>query len=135
MRIVTNKICIFNGDVGMCEPQGKNEWYFFTRRKKRYGSRPDRTAGNGFWKATGSNDAVRDGKKQSIIGYKRALSFFHGQQSEKNLNNKTCWLMHECQLRAPEEETEPSDRKGKRALTTINPLTPGSQQNHKLIKR
>jgi len=111
----------------MYKSQGKNKWYFFTGRKKRYGSRPDRTAGNGYWTATGSNDAVRDGKKQSIIGYKRALSFFHDLQSEKNLNNKTCWLMHEYQLWAPKEETEPSGRKGKRAPTTIKASTPGSQ--------
>ncbi|KAJ8443845.1 hypothetical protein Cgig2_010309 [Carnegiea gigantea] len=100
---------------------------FSLRRKKWYGSRPDRTAGNGYWAATGSNDAVRDGKKQSIVRYKRALSFFHGHRSEKNLNNKTCWLVHEYQLWTPTEETEPSGREGKRAPTTIKALTPGSR--------
>ncbi|KAJ8443842.1 hypothetical protein Cgig2_010306 [Carnegiea gigantea] len=96
----------------------------------------DRTAGNGYWTATGSNDAVRDGKKRSIIGHKRALSFFHGQQSEKNLNNKTCWLMHEYQLWAPKEETEPSGRKGKREASTpgSQPESQGDKEASKLWK-
>ncbi|KAJ8443838.1 hypothetical protein Cgig2_010302 [Carnegiea gigantea] len=102
--------------------------------KVRYGTRPDRTAGNGFWKATKSNDVVRDSKKKSIIGYERPLSFFHGQQSEKNLNNKICWVMHEYQLRVPKKETEQCGRKGKRAPTSINASTPGGVQSHKMIK-
>ncbi|KAJ8443841.1 hypothetical protein Cgig2_010305 [Carnegiea gigantea] len=101
---------------------------------ERYGSRPDRTAGNGYWTATGSNDAVRDGKKRSIIGHKRALSFFHGQQSEKNLNNKTCWLMHEYQLWRQRRRPNQVVEKAKGLQQPLKLRHQDRSQNHKLWK-
>ncbi|XP_059669009.1 uncharacterized protein LOC132314128 [Cornus florida] len=48
------------------QAQGEKEWYFFTLRERKYanGTRPNRTAGNGFWKATAADKGVKfNGRK------------------------------------------------------------------------
>ncbi|MCL7030072.1 hypothetical protein MKW94_014176 [Papaver nudicaule] len=57
---------------------GTKEWYFFTPRDRKYpnGSRPNRTAGSGYWKAT-------------------ALVFYSGKAPR---GIKTNWIMHEYRL-------------------------------------
>ncbi|KZV39664.1 hypothetical protein F511_22689, partial [Dorcoceras hygrometricum] len=41
---------------------GENDWYFFTSRERKYTneSRPDRQAGNGYWKATVGDKMIYD---------------------------------------------------------------------------
>lgn len=73
--------------------RGEN-WYFFTRREKKYkkGGRPNRQVGGkkGFWKATGNDvEIMKDGQ---IIGYRKTLDY----QEEKGIRSK--WKMHEFRI-------------------------------------
>ncbi|KAA3481899.1 NAC domain protein NAC72 [Gossypium australe] len=72
-----------------------NEYYFFTPRDRKYanGSRPARNAGDGYWKATGSDKLIC--RKGKIIGLKKSLAFYQGKQPK---GVKTNWLMHEYVL-------------------------------------
>ncbi|KAE8675230.1 NAC domain-containing protein 72 [Hibiscus syriacus] len=52
---------------------------FFSPRDRKYpnGSRPNRVAGSGFWKATGTDKIIMtDGRK---VGIKKALVFYVGK--------------------------------------------------------
>jgi len=74
---------------------GRREWYFFTPRDRKYpnGSRPNRAAGTGYWKATGADKPVQHGGR--TLGIKKALVFYHGKPSR---GIKTEWIMHEYRL-------------------------------------
>ncbi|XP_065859753.1 NAC domain-containing protein 72-like [Euphorbia lathyris] len=74
---------------------GEKEWYFFTPRNKKYpnGSRPNRAAGEGFWKATGSDSRIEyEGKD---IGLKKVLVFYMGKPPK---GEKTDWIMQEFKV-------------------------------------
>ncbi|XP_050220532.1 NAC domain-containing protein JA2L-like [Mercurialis annua] len=74
---------------------GEKEWYFFSPRDRKYpnGSRPNRVAGSGYWKATGTDKViVTDGRK---VGIKKALVFYIGKPPK---GTKTNWIMHEYRL-------------------------------------
>ncbi|CAN8326110.1 unnamed protein product [Cochlearia groenlandica] len=74
---------------------GEKEWYFFTPRDRKYpnGSRPNRVAGSGYWKATGTDKNITaDGRR---VGIKKALVFYAGKAPK---GNKTNWIMHEYRL-------------------------------------
>ncbi|XVF78169.1 hypothetical protein PTKIN_Ptkin14bG0108000 [Pterospermum kingtungense] len=74
---------------------GEKEWYFFSPRDRKYpnGSRPNRVAGSGYWKATGTDKIITtDGRK---VGIKKALVFYVGKAPK---GNKTNWIMHEYRL-------------------------------------
>ncbi|KAE8705723.1 ONAC010 protein [Hibiscus syriacus] len=77
---------------------GEKEWYFFTPRDKKYrnGTRPNRAADNGYWKATGADKGVRSDDK--IIGYRKALVFYEGRPPK---GTKTSWIMHEYRVNDP----------------------------------
>jgi hypothetical protein len=74
---------------------GRREWYFFTPRDRKYpnGSRPNRAAGSGYWKATGADKPVEHGGRTA--GIKKALVFYHGKPPR---GVKTEWIMHEYRL-------------------------------------
>ncbi|GJN22894.1 hypothetical protein PR202_gb10499 [Eleusine coracana subsp. coracana] len=74
---------------------GTREWYFFTPRDRKYpnGSRPNRAAGNGYWKATGADKPVAP--KGRTLGIKKALVFYAGKAPR---GVKTDWIMHEYRL-------------------------------------
>jgi hypothetical protein len=80
---------------------GEREWYFFVPRdrpNKQAGSggRPSRTTERGFWKATGSDRAVRcaaDPKR--LIGLKKTLVYYEGRAPR---GTKTDWVMNEYRL-------------------------------------
>ncbi|XP_022774837.1 NAC domain-containing protein 2-like [Durio zibethinus] len=73
---------------------GEKEWYFFSPRDRKYpnGSRPNRAAGNGYWKATGADKPIGKPKPQAV---KKALVFYAGKAPH---GVKTNWIMHEYRL-------------------------------------
>uniref|UniRef100_A0ACD5W411 Uncharacterized protein n=1 Tax=Avena sativa TaxID=4498 RepID=A0ACD5W411_AVESA len=87
---------------------GSREWYFFTPRDRKYpnGSRPNRSAGSGYWKATGADKpVVSKGSGGRTVGIKKALVFYAGRAPR---GVKTDWIMHEYRLaeadRAPDKK-------------------------------
>uniref|UniRef100_A0ACD5UZ09 Uncharacterized protein n=1 Tax=Avena sativa TaxID=4498 RepID=A0ACD5UZ09_AVESA len=74
---------------------GTREWYFLTPRDRKYpnGSRPNRAAGAGYWKATGADKPVVHAGRTA--GIKKALVFYHGKPPR---GVKTDWIMHEYRL-------------------------------------
>ncbi|KAL8026536.1 hypothetical protein ABFX02_14G034600 [Erythranthe guttata] len=86
---------------------GEKEWYFFTPRDRKYqnGQRPSRSAGNGYWKATGSDKVISSGGK--IVGYKKSLVYHEGKPPA---GIKTNWIMHEYKVNQPgRAKTCPTD--------------------------
>ncbi|KAI3461110.1 hypothetical protein Pfo_017773 [Paulownia fortunei] len=83
---------------------GEKEWYFFTPRDRKYrnGSRPSRSAGTGYWKATGADKHVVFENK--IVGYRKALVFYEGRPPR---GDKTNWIMHEYRV---DQTSRPSRR-------------------------
>lgn len=73
---------------------GEKEWYFFSPRDRKYpnGSRPNRAAGSGYWKATGADKPIGIPK---AVGIKKALVFYSGKAPK---GEKTNWIMHEYRL-------------------------------------
>ncbi|GER49173.1 NAC domain-containing protein [Striga asiatica] len=73
---------------------GEKEWYFFSPRDRKYpnGSRPNRAAGHGYWKATGADKPIGHPKP---VGIKKALVFYSGKAPK---GEKTNWIMHEYRL-------------------------------------
>ncbi|KAL3504216.1 hypothetical protein ACH5RR_034057 [Cinchona calisaya] len=73
---------------------GEKEWYFFSPRDRKYpnGSRPNRAAGSGYWKATGADKPIGNPKP---MGIKKALVFYAGKAPK---GEKTNWIMHEYRL-------------------------------------
>ncbi|XP_062182426.1 NAC domain-containing protein 71-like isoform X2 [Phragmites australis] len=73
---------------------GEKEWYFFSPRDRKYpnGSRPNRAAGAGYWKATGADKPVGSPRPVAI---KKALVFYAGRPPR---GIKTNWIMHEYRL-------------------------------------
>ncbi|KAI9093166.1 hypothetical protein K1719_027180 [Acacia pycnantha] len=74
---------------------GEKEWYFFSPRDRKYpnGSRPNRVAGSGYWKATGTDKIITTAGRN--VGIKKALVFYIGKAPK---GTKTNWIMHEYRL-------------------------------------
>ncbi|CAO2209290.1 unnamed protein product [Urochloa humidicola] len=75
---------------------GEGEWFFFSPRDRKYpnGARPNRTAGSGYWKATGTDKPIL-GQGARCLGVKKALVFYQGRSPK---GAKTQWVMHEYRL-------------------------------------
>ncbi|GFY96566.1 NAC (No Apical Meristem) domain transcriptional regulator superfamily protein [Actinidia rufa] len=102
---------------------GEKEWYFFSPRDRKYpnGSRPNRAAGHGYWKATGADKPIGHPK---AVGIKKALVFYAGKAPK---GEKTNWIMHEYRL----ADVDRSARKKSNSLResdfcTLSALTIGS---------
>jgi hypothetical protein len=78
---------------------GDGEYYFFSPRDRKYpnGIRPNRAAGSGYWKATGTDKPIHDAATGESVGVKKALVFYKGRPPR---GTKTSWIMHEYRLAA-----------------------------------
>ncbi|XP_076913679.1 NAC transcription factor 56-like [Bidens hawaiensis] len=76
---------------------GEEEWYFFSPRDRKYpnGTRPNRAATSGYWKATGTDKPVLTSGGTQKVGVKKALVFYRGKPPK---GGKTNWIMHEYRL-------------------------------------
>nr|QIM56792.1 NAC domain-containing protein 1 [Phyllostachys edulis] len=76
---------------------GDKEWYFFSPRERKYpnGIRPNRAAGSGYWKATGTDKPIHSSATGESVGVKKALVFYKGRPPK---GTKTNWIMHEYRL-------------------------------------
>ncbi|XP_020575252.1 NAC transcription factor 29-like [Phalaenopsis equestris] len=76
---------------------GEGEWFFFSPRERKYpnGVRPNRAAGVGYWKATGTDKPIISAGSSRCIGVKKALVFYKGRPPK---GIKTEWVMHEYRL-------------------------------------
>ncbi|KAF5189936.1 Nac domain-containing protein [Thalictrum thalictroides] len=77
----------------------EKEWYFFTPRDRKYpnGNRPNRAAGDGYWKATGADRKIYSQRTKTMIGCKKALVFYNGRPGPGD-GKKTKWIMHEYRI-------------------------------------
>ncbi|KAG9159556.1 hypothetical protein Leryth_013547 [Lithospermum erythrorhizon] len=80
---------------------GDKEWYFFSPRDRKYpnGTRPNRVAGSGYWKATGTDKIITTGGRK--VGIKKALVFYIGKAPK---GTKTNWIMHEYRIFEPQRK-------------------------------
>ncbi|NP_001151613.1 uncharacterized LOC100285247 [Zea mays] len=85
---------------------GDGEYYFFSPRDRKYpnGIRPNRAAGSGYWKATGTDKPIHDAATGEGVGVKKALVFYKGRPPR---GSKTNWIMHEYRLAAVAGCTSP----------------------------
>ncbi|KAK8914025.1 NAC transcription factor NAM-B2 [Platanthera zijinensis] len=76
---------------------GDGEWFFFSPRERKYpnGFRPNRSAGSGYWKATGTDKPILGAGGTQCIGVKKALVFYEGRPPK---GSKTDWVMHEYRI-------------------------------------
>jgi hypothetical protein len=76
---------------------GDKEWYFFSPRDRKYpnGIRPNRAAGSGYWKATGTDKPIHSTVTGESVGVKKALVFYMGRPPK---GTKTDWIMQEYRL-------------------------------------
>lgn len=81
---------------------GEGEWFFFSPRERKYpnGARPNRTAGSGYWKATGTDKPILASGGARCLGVKKALVFYQGRSPR---GAKTDWVMHEFRLLHPDD--------------------------------
>ncbi|KAF2300578.1 hypothetical protein GH714_014117 [Hevea brasiliensis] len=88
---------------------GEDEWYFFSPRDRKYpnGARPNRAAGSGYWKATGTDRPILTSSGSKNIGVQKALVFYSGRPPK---GIKTNWIMNEYRLL--DATMKPSSQKG-----------------------
>ncbi|CAL9120457.1 unnamed protein product [Musa acuminata var. zebrina] len=82
---------------GGCE----EERYFFNLREAKYtkGSRSNRAARSGYWKATGKDKQITSSRGSQVVGMKKVLVFYQGKPPT---GAKTDWIMHEYRLTGPD---------------------------------
>ncbi|XP_057511170.1 NAC domain-containing protein 2-like [Actinidia eriantha] len=95
------------------EPHGEKDWYFFTPRDRKYpnGNRPNRSAGDGYWKATTSDKVIKFNGVP--VGLKKSLVFYSGKPPN---GIKTPWIMQEYKLYQLQE----SKRAGRNGMRLDN---------------
>lgn len=80
---------------------GGKEWYFYSLRDRKYatGQRTNRATMSGYWKATGKDRHVTDGRRGGkLVGMRKTLVFYQGRAPK---GRKTDWVMHEFRMEGP----------------------------------
>ncbi|KAL5204082.1 hypothetical protein ABZP36_008953 [Zizania latifolia] len=97
---------------------GEKEWYFFSPRDRKYpnGGRPNRAAGLGYWKATGTDKAILSTPTSDRIGVKKALVFYKGKPPK---GVKTDWIMHEYRLTTSSSSSSDAKQRGRGSSMTM----------------
>ena len=74
------------------------EWFYFTPRDRKYrnGQRPNRSVGDGYWKATRANKEIKFEERN--VGYRKVLVFYRESAPHRV---KTNWIMHEFRVFEP----------------------------------
>ncbi|CAN1304675.1 NAC transcription factor 25 [Linum perenne] len=70
-------------------------WELPRDRKYPNGARPNRAAGSGYWKATGTDKPILSSNSMASVGVKKALVFYKGRPPK---GIKTDWIMYEYRL-------------------------------------
>lgn len=80
---------------GLAYDVGERQWFFFVPRDhKNSSARPNRLTKSGYWKATGSDRAIRNEQLQ-CIGLKKILVFYEGKAP---YGQRTDWIMNEYRM-------------------------------------
>ncbi|XP_074341712.1 uncharacterized protein LOC141679120 [Apium graveolens] len=85
------------------QEQCENTWYFFTKRIRKYpnGIRPDRAAGDGYWKQTNVVSPIfraGENNKEVKIGRKITLDYLCKRDGSEKDGARTDWKMTEYRL-------------------------------------
>ncbi|KAK2975729.1 hypothetical protein RJ640_010788 [Escallonia rubra] len=75
------------------------------------GQRPDRAAGNGYWKPTGVDQEVKCG--DGSVALKKSLDFYEGKHPD---GKRTLWKMHEYRFDKEDDKRGPQHMKNTRGL-------------------
>ncbi|KAG2712488.1 hypothetical protein I3760_04G128400 [Carya illinoinensis] len=89
--------------------KGEYQLFIFTARNRKYpkGRRPNRAAGDGYWKARGPDRKIIS--NETVVGYRRRLAFYIGKSPK---GAKTDWTMHEFRVEdSPCSERGPNGMK------------------------
>lgn len=70
------------------------------------GSRPNRGAATGYWKATGADREIKSRSNNDTVGYRKALVFYEGKAPK---GKKTSWIMHEFRVLNPQKSKSADD--------------------------
>lgn len=98
---------------GLASDARERQWFFFVPRDTNKFPRPSRLTKSGYWKATGSDRAVRNELLQ-CIGVKKTLVFYKGRAL---LGQRTEWVMNE--YRMPDLSSSPPKKKVDMVLCRI----------------
>eukprot|EP00253_Pinus_taeda_P026847 PITA_26847 len=79
---------------GLANDVGERQWFFFVPRESKKCARPTRLTVSGYWKATGSDRAIRNELLQ-CIGLKKTLVFYKGKAP---LGKRSEWIMNEYRM-------------------------------------
>ncbi|KAK1380947.1 NAC domain-containing protein [Heracleum sosnowskyi] len=85
------------------QEQCEKTWYFFTKRNRKYanGTRPDRAAGEGYWKQTNVVQYIfrrGENNKRVKIGRKITLDYYYKKGGKEKDDFRTDWKMTEYRL-------------------------------------
>lgn len=102
IAILTVPVAVTEALSSRCSGGCEEERYFFNLREAKYprGSRSNRAARSGYWKATGKDKQITSSRcSQVVVGMRKVLVFYRGKPPT---GTKTDWIMHEYRLAGPE---------------------------------